>query len=117
MNSIRTLIVRTTWLQQQKPGNCGNHFWDNMALGDKKRKPDPFRAEPISPTLVTPSSIKDFFSFSPAVFCFSTCGFANEVVDTSSFRIMNESASEKVAPAVGAQWQLNGARLHSVRIQ
>lgn len=54
-------MVRTTWLQQQKPGSCGNHFWDNMALGDKKRKPDPFRAEPISPTLVTPSSIKDFF--------------------------------------------------------
>lgn len=88
-----------------------------MALGDKKRKPDPFRAEPISPTLVTPSSIKDFFSFSPAVFCFSTCGFANEVVGTSSFRIMNESASEKVASAMGARWQLTGDSLHSVKIQ
>lgn len=30
---------------------------------------------------------------------------------------MNESASEKVASAMGARWQLTGNSLHSVKIQ
>ena len=83
-NSIRTLMVSTTWLLQQGSGSSWAPVLSKMQpwMIGKERQTHSEQNQLVLALPTFSSTNHFFFPFSPAVTCFSACALSNEVFGT-----------------------------------